>query len=152
MLIPPLLLLVTVISSCGENQEKQNIYNDHDKIVQEGDRFTFRNRTDLERSNNKIDVKYSGFSGAETIWIIESKEDSQITFSCNSTVGRGYFKTVLIHPDKRITTLIIGNQQGDRTTTLIKGKYVVKMVGRNAEGQVNISVSGNAKISKETFD
>ncbi|WP_162297101.1 hypothetical protein [Sporolactobacillus pectinivorans] len=62
------------------------------------------------------------------------------------------FKTVLIHPDKRITTLIIGNQQGDRTTTLIKGKYVVKMVGRNAEGQVNISVSENAKISKETFD
>lgn len=141
-----LLLLIVTISSCGVSQNKKNIYNNNDKIVQEGDSFSYRTRIDTEDSNDKIDVKYSSFSGTETIWALESKEDGEIIFKYNSTVNSGDFKAVLINPKKEIEIILIGNQQGDKVVKLAKGKYIFKIVGRNAKGEIKISSNKNQNV------
>lgn len=141
-----LLLSIVIISGCEISQDKKDIYNDNNKIVQEGDSFSYRTRTDKEDSNDKIDVKYSDFSGTETIWALESKEDGEIIFKYNSTVNSGDFKAVLINPKKEIEIILTGNQQGDKVVKLTKGKYIFKIVGRNAKGETKISINKNQNV------
>ncbi|MBU5440347.1 hypothetical protein KQI42_20330 [Tissierella sp. MSJ-40] len=141
-----LLFLAIIISYYGGSREEKNIYNDDGEIAQPWDNFSYRIRVDKEESNDKIDFKYSGFSGADTIWHLESEEDGEITFKYNSTVNRGDFKAVLINPKEEIDDILIGNEQDEKTIKLAKGKYIFKIVGRNAKGKTKISINKNQNV------
>lgn len=141
-----LLFLIGIISGCGVGYEKKNMYDDNEKIVQEGDSYTYINRIGTGNSDDKIDVKYSGFYGIDTIWSLELKEDGEITFNYDSTVNSGDFKAVLINPQKEIENIFEGTDQGEKTIKLTKGKYRFKIVGRKAEGKVKISINKNQNV------
>lgn len=74
-----LLILLDIIVSYGFNVWQKNIYNNNKKIAQQSDSHTYNRRTGNENSNDKIDWKYSGFSGDDTIWILNQKEEGEIT-------------------------------------------------------------------------
>lgn len=138
---------------CGVVFAKNNIYNNNDKIVEYDYSYNYINRIgEGEKSNDKIDIKYSGFYGTDTIWILESKEESEITFNYDSKVNSGDFKAVLINPQKEVKNILEGTEEGSKTIKLAKGKYKFKLVGRNAEGKINISIdeNKNVEISKST--
>ena len=63
-------------------------------------------------------MKYSGFSGDDTIWILNSHKDGEITFNYDSTVNSGDFKVVLINPQKGIENILEGTEQGNKTTNI----------------------------------
>ncbi|WP_315116822.1 hypothetical protein [uncultured Clostridium sp.] len=149
-----LLFLIVLISGCEARREEKDIYDDNDEIVQQWDSFSYRKRTDKEDSNDKIDFKYSGFYGTDTIWHLESEEDGEITFKYNSTVNNGDFKAVLISPKEEIKNILIGNEEDEKTIKLEKGKYIFKVVGRNAKGKAEISIdkSQNVDITKIISD
>lgn len=111
-------------------------------------------RTDTEDSNDKIDIKYSGFYGTDTVWTLESKQEGEVAFEYNSIVISGDFKAVVINPKNEVDTILTGNKQGNKTLKLENGKYIFKIVGRNAKGEATISVNGNqnVKIVKQTDD
>ena len=132
---------------------KNNIYNNNDKIVEYDYRYNYINKIgEGKKPDDEIDIKYSGFSGIDTIWILESKEESEITFNYDSTVNSGDFKAVLINPQKEVKNILEGTEQGSKTIKLAKGKYKFKLVGRNAEGKINITIdeNKNIEISKST--
>ena len=132
--------------------ERKNIYNNNDKIVQDGDSYTNISRTCTGNSKDEIDIKYSGFYGDDTIFILESKEDGEVTFNFDSTVNSGDFKAVLINPKKEIENILEGTEQGNKTIKLAKGKYRFKIVGRNAKGEINISINKNNNVVITNFD
>lgn len=141
-----LLMLMSIISSCGVSQDKKNIYNDNDKILQERDSFNYRLLLYIEDSADKINIKYSGFYGKVSIWNFESEENAEVTFKYNSTVDRGDFKVVLIKSDDEIENILIGNEQGEKNIKLDKGKYTLKIVGRNANGKAVISINNKQNV------
>lgn len=141
-----LTILIIMITGCRVSVEKQNIYDDNQKIVQQGDSFSYRIRKESEDSNEKMNVKYNGFNGMDTIWMVNSQDNGEINFIYNSTVTSGEFKGVLIYPNNAIETIIIGNQQGEKTVKLDKGKYRFKIVGKNANGEIEISVQLNQNV------
>lgn len=145
-----LLFIVVIISGCEVSQDKKNIYDDNDRIAQQGDSFAYATRTDIEDSNDKIDVKYSEFYGTDTIWDLDSKEDGEITIKYDSAVNSGDFKVVLINSKNEIDNILIKNQQGEKTIKLSQGKYIFKIVGRNAKGEIKVSInkSQNVEITK----
>lgn len=80
-----LISLISIMCGCGlsinhdrneysnnENSEKPNMYNDNDKIVKEDNKYTYETRGNNGK-NNKIEIKYSGFSGIDTICFFRSK-------------------------------------------------------------------------------
>ncbi|KOA18849.1 hypothetical protein CLHOM_27880 [Clostridium homopropionicum DSM 5847] len=136
-----LFLIIVIGSGCGVSQDKKNIYSNNDIIAQEADSFSFGTRSDTGNSKDEVNIKYSGFYGADTIWIIEAEENQEIILKYNSNVKSGDFKLVLINPKKEIENILVGTQQGDKTIKLTKGKYVIKIVGRNAKGEINITRS-----------
>ncbi|MEQ8197891.1 MAG: hypothetical protein ABRQ27_07795 [Clostridiaceae bacterium] len=150
LLCTSLLFLVVIINGCEVSQDKRNIYDDNDRIAQQGDSFSYSTRTDTEDSNDKIDVKYSGFYGTDTIWNFDSKEDGEITIKYDSVVNSGDFKAVLINTKNEVNNILTKNQQGEKTIKLSQGKYIFKIVGRNAKGEIKVSInkSQNVEITK----
>ncbi len=142
-----LLILLDIVVSCGFNVGQKNIYNNNKKIAQQGDSHTYNRRTGNENSNDKIDWKYSGFSGDDTIWILKPKEDGEITINYDSTVNNGNFKVVLTNPKKQeIKTILEGIEEGSETIKLLKEEYRIKIVGKNAEGNIKLSINENKNV------
>jgi len=144
-----LIFSILSISGCEVSEEKKSIYYDNSKITQDGDSFTYKTRIGTKESSEHSKVKYSGFYGADTIWTIESKENSEITFKYNSEVNSGEFKAVLINPKKEIENIITGNEQGEKTIKITEGEYVFKFVGDEAKGEAEIFISKNGNINIE---
>ena len=141
------LLFLLVLSGCAAGQDKQKIFDDNAAIIQDGDSYTFVNRTGSTLSDEEVELTYTGFSGVQTIWTMEVSATSAVDFEFNSTVNSGDFKVVLVTPDKAVVTLLTGTQQGDATQALTQGKYAVKLIGRNADGQFKLSLKPGLNIS-----
>jgi len=146
------LFLAAVLFGCGAGSDKQKIFDDEAGITQDGDTYTFVNRTGSTNSDEDVALAYTGFSGVQTIWIIEVSAASEVDFEFNSTVDDGDFKVVLVTPDKEIVTLLTGTQQGTATQELTQGKYAVKLLGRNADGQINLSLTPGPNVNLATTE
>jgi len=140
-----ILIILDIIISFGFNIWQKNIYNNNYKIVQQGDSYTYKNKTGTQNSSDEIDLKYSGFSGDDTIWILNAHKDCEITLDYNSTVNSGDFKIVLINPEKEIENILEGTAQGNKTIKLTKGECRFKIVGRNTDGEVKLSIIDESK-------
>lgn len=141
-----ILILLDIIVSCVFNVWQKNIYNNNKKIAQQGDDYTY-SRTSSENSNDKIDWNYSDFSGDDTVWILNSKEDCEITINYHSTVDNGKFKVVLANPKKEeVEDILEGTEEGNKTIKLSKEEYRIKIVGKNAEGQIKLSINENKNV------
>lgn len=148
-----LIFLISIMCGCGlsinqdknENSNKVNMYNNNDEIAQEDNNYTYRTcRNNM--NNNEIEVKYSGFSGIETICFLEASEDTEITFNYDSTVDNGKFKAVLINPKNEVENIVEGTEQNSKTIKLTKGKYSLKNVGANADGKIKIYIGGSSDV------
>ncbi len=140
-----LLFLLSIISGCGIPESANNAYDDDSIIVQEFDTYRLGPYS-LIRINNEISFKYGNFYGAYTVFSLESEEDAEVKFEYNSKVDSGDFKAVLITPKKEIQNLLIGNEHGAETVQLEKGIYIFKIVGRDANGEIKISIYTNQNV------
>lgn len=148
-----LIFLIGIMCGCGlsdqnknTNNNQENMYNNNDKIEQEDNNYTYVT-CGSTRKNNQIDIQYSGFSGIDTICLLEAKEDTEITFNYDSTVGKGKFKSVLINPKNEVETILEGTEQSSKTIKLAKGNYSFRNVGANADGKIRISISSNSNVN-----
>lgn len=140
------LVLLDIIISCVFNVWQKNIYNNNKKIAQQGDDYTY-SRTISENSNDKIDWNYSDFSGDDTVWILNPKEDCEITINYRSAVDNGKFKVVLANPKKgEVENILEGTEEGNKTIKLSKEEYRIKIVGKNAEGEIKLSINENKNV------
>ncbi len=139
-----LLLLLVTFNGCTLDTGKADIYNDNEKIARDGDNYTYVGRNE-SGSKNEITVKYGKFSGAETIWTIESEGNSEVIIKYDSKVESGDFKGVLINPQKHIEDILVGTESGEKTIKLTEGKYRFKFVGDKAKGEIEISIKDEHK-------
>ena len=148
------LLFVITMTGCAAGEDKLNLFDDDTRIAQEGDSYTFVNRVGLDGSYsaNQVNFKYGGFSGIQTIWMLDVNEDTAVTIDVNSRVESGEFKAVLVTPTKRVKTVISGDQQVLKSLSLIPGKYAFKVAGHNANGQVKISIQPGQAVTVEKVE
>ncbi|WP_346961962.1 hypothetical protein [Clostridium sp.] len=155
LLVMCLMLLLCTFSGCTLNTGKANIYNNNEKIAQDGDSYSYVGRNE-SGSKNEITVKYGKFSGSDTIWNIESEGQSEITIKYDSKVESGDFKGVLINPEKQVENILVGTEEGEKTIKLTEGKYRFKFVGNKAKGEIKISIDSeeekHVKIRKVDND
>ncbi|WP_346917285.1 hypothetical protein [Clostridium sp.] len=139
LLVMCLMLLLCTFSGCTLNTGKADVYNNNEKIAQDGDSYSYVGRNE-SGSKNEITVKYGKFSGSDTIWNIESEGQSEITIKYDSKVESGDFKGVLISPEKQVEDILVGTETGEKTIKLTQGKYRFKFVGNKAKGKIEISI------------
>ncbi|EHI98989.1 hypothetical protein CDLVIII_2333 [Clostridium sp. DL-VIII] len=148
-----LISLIIFISGCNMNYNRatvySDIYNDNDKIAKTSKDHIYTTSSITKNSDQNLSLKYSGFLGVDAIWNINSKDDGEITLDYDSNVNSGDFKVVLVNPNKEIENILVGTDHGSKTLKLSNGKYVLKLVGNNANGNIKLTISQskNAEIS-----
>lgn len=140
------MLFLVNVTGCGINEKNQKAYDNVEQIAKQGDNHNYTGRSS-KRVNDNLELNYKVFSGTDTIWILKSKENGEITVNYDSTVNSGDFKVVLAYPDtKEVENILEGTKQGNQTIQLKKGECRLKLVGRNAEGSLKISITGNKNL------
>lgn len=147
LIIPLLALFITTsIAGCKSiSRYQESIFNDEKKIVKEGDSHTYKTRLGSIK-NNETDIKFTSFTGSETIYKFKADEENNITFNFNSTINNGDFKVVLITPEDEIINIIYGQEEGSETILLKKGISRMKLVGNKANGEINIYIDAEKEI------
>lgn len=145
-----IVFLFGSISGCKVSDNKKNTYgntyNDNEKIAQQSENHTHTTYNISNNSDNNIEFQYGGFFGVDTIWILNSKDDEDITLDYDSKVNSGDFKAVLVNPKGEIENILEGTDKGNKTIKLTKGEYRVKLVGNDANGKVKLSIAQNKNV------
>ncbi|MCX7695792.1 MAG: hypothetical protein N2Z71_08830 [Caloramator sp.] len=135
--IMTIMLLLTV--GCRGTQYQRSLYDDDKKIASEGDSYMYGLRSGVT-ANNRTNIKFGSFTGMETIYFIEANNNSKIKIEFSSSVKKGNFKVVLVDPSNNITKILEGTQKGSIEIDVIKGRNRIKLVGRDAGGEVRLSL------------
>lgn len=134
-----IIMLTWSLFGCSIDKEKADIYDNNKSILQEGDKYSFYHR-DGEADEKHIDIKYNSFYGVQTLWVIQIEQESEIKIDYNSLVKSGNFKVVLVTPEQEITTIAEQSSKGAFIVAAPKGKYRVKIVGKNAIGNIQVDL------------
>ena len=98
------ILVVINIAACNLWLVPKSIFHDESKIVREADSYTYGSRTGNGRGN-EYDIKFTSFSGMETIYRIKSDRENDVIVDFEAIVEDGEFKVVLITWMMRLLTL-----------------------------------------------
>lgn len=151
LIILVMVAMVTIIG-CSPIVDYQNsIFNDEDKIVKDSDSHTYSVRQGKSKGN-ETDIKFTSFSGTDTIFKITSDTESAIVFNFESIVDKGDFKVVLITPDDEIVEIVNGEKEGSETIKLKEGISRVKLVGRKSKGQIKMDIDAGEEIKIKAID
>lgn len=151
LLIILVMATIVTIIGCSPVVDYQNSISNDDKIVKDSDSHTYLVRHGKSKGN-ETDIKFTSFSGTDTIFKITSDTETAIVFNFESIVDKGDFKVVLITPEDEIVEIVNGEQGGSETIQLKEGKSRVKLVGRKAKGQIKMNIEAGEDIKIKAID
>lgn len=134
----------TLITGSYAGNYQRSIYNDNSKIASKGDSYSFLNRV-CTNEDNKTSLEFT-FTGMDTIWKLETSQDTSVNIEYKSEISSGKFKVVLINPDGEVINILEQSTSGDKDVNLINGKSRIKIVGNNARGKLQLSISSNKDV------
>lgn len=146
---------ILITAGCSSVARYQNsIFHDQDKIVKEADSYKYLARisNNGKGNNNEYDVKFTSFSGMDTIYTIKSQGENDVEFTCKSVVEDGEFKAVLITPDDEVIEIVNGTEEVNKTITIKDGLNRIKLVGRKAKGQISIEINAPEDVHIKKVD
>lgn len=117
------------------NEDSCIYYNDC-MIKSEKDSCTYLYSKGTNESGD-TDISFK-FSGMDTIWCINSKNEVDVVFKYNAVIKEGDFKVVLINPDDSINEIIDSSEEGEITHLIKPGKTRVKIVGNKVSGSLKL--------------
>ncbi len=121
------------------------IYSDDAIIARDGDSWSyFKLIVDPSSEESEQAIKYSGFSGVQSLWTVTSPESGYAVVAYSSIVSRGDFKMVLVDPDGYVQTIFEGNADAEKTIPLFPGTNRIKIVGRQANGSVTVKIAADS--------
>lgn len=134
------LALILGIYGCNHTGfDQKNLYENEAKITSDYSQYNYRLR-DGEVTESNIRLKFD-FTGIDKLWVITVQEETEMEILYNAEITEGMFKTVLVTHENDIITTLEGNSVAKVLLKLNKGDNVIKIVGDNAKGTVDISVS-----------
>ncbi|EJO5348889.1 hypothetical protein NRP93_003027 [Clostridium botulinum] len=127
----------------------------------------FDSDTYLTSSKSSVDVEYLGheknisdgtsfdFSGFNGIWSLitfDSTKDNKIAIDNNSKINKGKFYVILLDSDHNPIIIDKSNKKKLEFTTPKKGKYTIRVAGKNASGTFQMKINSSSKIAISHYD
>lgn len=139
------LALLALAACAGRNGYQMSIYNDDAKIAKQGDSYTFANCVG-DTDNTGASLEFSGFSGKQTLWEIETDSEGALTLDADVALKSGEFKLCLVDPDGAITVLSEGEAVGEIPVAVAEGVSHIVMVGSSAKGQLEVTILAHESL------
>ncbi len=120
------------------NNTYDDIYDNNNIITSIADSYAYRNRIGKNK-NNETKPSFH-LSGMETLWEIKSDDETSILVDYFSQVKKGKLKLVIIQPDDIVQTIFEGSGEDKVKVSLKKERNRIKVVGKNAKGEINFRI------------
>lgn len=108
-----------------------------------------------KKSSNGESFDFGGFNGKWSLMEIDSDKNNHITIHSNTKINKGKFCIVALDPDYKIAGKIeVHNKESEISfITSVKGKYLIRIAGKDAGGNFNLEVNSSSKavISYKDF-
>lgn len=121
----------------------------------------------LTSSKSSVDINYLGheknisdgtsfdFSGFNGIWSLitfDSTKGNKITIDNNSKINKGKFYVMVLDSDHNPIIIDKSNKKKLEFTTPKKGKYIIRIAGKNASGAFQMKINSSSKIAISHYD
>lgn len=143
VIVAGILVTIKLVSFAGDYQK--SIYNDNSKIVNSADSYTFLTNTN-DINGNTLTESFNKFTGMVTVYDLKTNEDSTIKVDFKTDISSGNFKIVLIDPNDNVTDILEKSASVNKEIELPSGKSRIKIVGYNAKGNINLTVSSDNDV------
>ena len=137
--------LVLVLSACGNST-----YNDRSLILSDEDSYTYQKCVDTGSTDTSLKREFQGFTGKDTVWMLDAAEDASVSLDISADLSRGKFKVLLVSEDNDITTLLEGDYTQSTSVDLENGAARIILVGDHASGSCEITLRETNNVSAAT--
>lgn len=146
-LVLALALLVIGLAGCIPVGElRLSIYDKDKEIARQWNTYSYKDRISGDS------LRYSEFSGTDTIHRFDLAREETVEISIRSSVAAGRFKCVLITPSNEIIILVEHTDERELVINLPPGVSRIKLVGYRASGEFSLSISGEVRtVAVETM-
>lgn len=141
--------LALVLSACGNSS-----YNDRSLILSSEDSYTYQKCVDTGSTDTSLKREFHGFTGKDTVWMLDATEDASISLDLSVNLSNGKFKVLLVSEDNNITTLLEGDDTQNTSVDLDNGTARIILVGEHASGSCEITLSeiNNVSVASPSGD
>lgn len=143
------ILVMTMLTGCNPSEYQKSIYGQNSFIAKQGDSYTYKNNIG-KTTKDELDRTFERFYGMETIWTIDANEEDTLNVEFDSKVENGEFKIVFIDAENKVSKIFEGSNKGTAEIRIQKGKSRIKVVGKDAKGEIKLRIKpvGNLAINK----
>ncbi|OAA90945.1 hypothetical protein [Clostridium ljungdahlii] len=152
------LAVITIIIGIGMFLSKNTFFNEfsNNYLTSKSDNETsFAYNKNNKKTNNGESFDFGGFNGKWSLIQIDSNKNNEITVHSNTKITKGKLCIVALDPNYKIVGKIEAKDKESEISFIIstKGKYLIRIVGKNASGNfdVRISSTNNIDISYKDF-
>ena len=138
------LLVVFLLSGCSNAMAA--IYDTESKITSDTNSFNL-DGIEQEIEGNSYNATIEKMEGMDTVWTLDTEEETTVDISYDITLYNGKVKVVLIYPDGELTTLAEcksnqDNSSNSTSLTLPQGEYRIKIIaGENTKFDISLSIT-----------
>ena len=138
------LLVVFLLSGCSNAMA--DIYDNESKITSDTNSFNL-DGIEQEIEGNSYNATIEKMEGMDTVWTLDTEEETTVDISYDITLYNGKIKVALIYPDGELTTLAEcksnqDNSSNSTSLTLPQGEYRIKIIaGENTKFDISLSIT-----------
>ena len=138
------LLVVFLLSGCSNAMA--DIYDNESKITSDTNSFNL-DGIEQEIEGNSYNATVEKMEGMDTVWTLDTEEETTVDISYDITLYNGKIKVALIYPDGELTTLAEcksnqDNSSNSTSLTLPQGEYRIKIIaGENTKFDISLSIT-----------
>ena len=138
------LLVVFLLSGCSNAMA--DIYDNESKITSDINSFNL-DGIEQEIEGNSYNATIEKMEGMDTVWTLDTEEETTVDISYDITLYNGKIKVALIYPDGELTTLAEcksnqDNSSNSTSLTLPQGEYRIKIIaGENTKFDISLSIT-----------
>lgn len=138
------LLVAFLLAGCSNAMA--DVYDNESKITSDTNSFNL-DGIEQEIEGNSYNATIEKMEGMDTVWTLDTEEETTVDIAYDITLYNGKVKVVLISPDGELTTLAecISNQDNSSNNTsfsLPQGEYRIKIIaGENTKFDISLSIT-----------
>ena len=138
------LLVVFLLSGCSNAMA--DIYDNESKITSDTNSFNL-DGIEQEIEGNSYNATIEKMEGMDTVWTLDTEEETTVDISYDITLYNGKIKVALIYPDGELTTLAEcksnqDNSSNSTSLTLPQGEYRIKIIAvENTKFDISLSIT-----------
>lgn len=143
-----IIIIVGVGVFVSKNISYNKFSNEYLTTKEDGDRSIAEHTNDVQTKSEKS-FDFSRFNGKWSLIEINSDKNNKITINDNTKITKGKFYIVVLDPNYKIVGKIEPKNKKTEISfiTSQKGKYVIRIVGKDSSGNFDVKISSTNDIN-----